>query len=275
VADFTPELYQLVGAVLRDVAQARFNSDVFSRQISFVYEADSLLRRFPVPRVDIDEAEITLHFAIEAVELDPQRSSQRNAAIGSFFDQYSVSIVRQSIEQVRRVIQGIRASDLDDAKKAALATFENRLLSEENLELLKVRLLQYFNENIDRIIDGDCILNEETVIAHLGEFIDTSILNQPEVEKVIGLFAGDWEQVAGNVRQGYQEQVHQLKVAIEKLRDKYPDYKITINPTAAALTAPGMPISSVKIKSKVRNYKWTKVDVDDADLRNVRTLNPE
>jgi len=275
VADFTPELYQLVGAVLRDVAQARFNSDVFSRQISFVYEADSLLRRFPVPRVDIDEAEITLHFAIEAVELDPQRSSQRNAAIGSFFDQYSVSIVRQSIEQVRRVIQGIRASDLDDAKKAALATFENRLLSEENRELLKGRLLQYFNENIDRIIDGDCILNEETVIAHLGEFIDTSILNQPEVEKVIGLFAGDWEQVAGNVRQGYQEQVHQLKVAIEKLRDKYPDYKITINPTAAALTAPGMPISSVKIKSKVRNYKWTKVDVDDADLRNVRTLNPE
>ena len=275
MADFTPELYQLVGAVLRDVAQARFNSDVFSRQISFVYEADSLLRRFPVPRVDIDEAEITLHFAIEAVELDPQRSSQRNAAIGSFFDQYSVSIVRQSIEQVRRVIQGIRASDLDDAKKAALATFENRLLSEENRELLKGRLLQYFNENIDRIIDGDCILNEETVIAHLGEFIDTSILNQPEVEKVIGLFAGDWEQVAGNVRQGYQEQVHQLKVAIEKLRDKYPDYKITINPTAAALTAPGMPISSVKIKSKVRNYKWTKVDVDDADLRNVRTLNPE
>src|SRR6266436_5440059 len=85
VAEQPPELYQLVGAALRDVAQARHMADLFSRQISYCYEKDPVLRRFPVPRVEVDEVEMTFQFLITKVAIDPDRHTSRNSAIGSLF----------------------------------------------------------------------------------------------------------------------------------------------------------------------------------------------
>src|SRR5436305_6487719 len=95
------ELYQVVGAILRDVSQARFMSDLYSRQISFSYENDSLLRRFPVPRGEIEEVEFNLPFVIKDVSVDESRHQSRNAAIGRVFDDFSVRIVRAGLAPVQ------------------------------------------------------------------------------------------------------------------------------------------------------------------------------
>jgi hypothetical protein len=276
VADEAPELYQLVGAALRDVAQARFMSDTFSKQISFVYEADSVLRRFPVPRVDIDEAEITLHFAIKEVAIDPARHSSRNSAIGSLFDQYSVRIVRETMQAVRGLTRRVSAAVTDEGTRAAIATFERRFLSDDNRELLTGRLLQYFNESVDNILRDDGTLDVAAVMGDLDSDVNKTVFAQPEVKALQAHFAqGEWQQFVTQARDRCQKLIEELGGEIAKLRDKYPDYRITVDPNAAAQAAPGAPISSIKIKSTVRNYKWAKVDVDDADMRNVRTLSPE
>jgi len=275
VPDTSPELHQLVGAALRDVAQARFTADLFSRQISFVYEADGVLRRFPVPRVDIEEAEITLHFAITAVALDPGRHSSRNAAIGSLFDQYSVQIVRETMQRVRDQARAAAAT-AGDATRASIADFEKRFLSDDNRQLLSGRLLQYFNESVDKIIGSDGTLDVKTVMSDLDTSATKMVLQDPGVETLRAQFAGaTWDEMVGRARNRYKELVDALAADIADLRDKYPDFKITVDPSAAAIATPGAPVSSIKIRTVVRNYKWSKVDVDDADLRNIRTLSPE
>src|SRR3954447_17937882 len=95
------ELYQVVGAILRDVSQARFMSDLYSRQISYIYENDSLLRRFPVPRGEIEEVEFNLPFVIREVSVDESRHQSRNAAIGRTFDDFSLRVVRAGMTPVQ------------------------------------------------------------------------------------------------------------------------------------------------------------------------------
>lgn len=250
-------------------------SDLYSRQISFNYEKDGLLRRFPVPRVDIDEAEITLHFVIGKVELDPNRHSSRNAAIGSLFDQYSVRMVRESLTRVRRYVRDAAASASDDKARVALADFENRILSDDNRELLSGRLLQYFNESVETILKDDGSLDQELVTKDLGDFVNKYVLGQTEQEAFRNSLKDRWDGLIKEVEGSYRPQVEELAGALFNVRNKYPDFKILIEPDPTGLAAQGAAVSSIKIKSSMRNYKWSKVDVDDADLRHVRTLGPE
>ena len=276
MADQSPELYQLVGAALRDVAQARFMSDSFSKQISFVYEADRVLRHFPVPRVDIHEAEITLYFAVNEVVVDSNRQTLRSSAIGALFDQYSVEIVRETMQTVRTAARDISAGTQNEETRAAIAAFERRFLSDDNRELLTGRLLQYFNDSKDRILGDDGVLDVAAVMKDLASDTDTTIFEQPEVKALRAQFTPEnWARSVTNANDICKRLVGELATEVAKLRDKFPDYRITVDPNAAATAAPGAQISSIKIRSTVRNYKWSKVAVDDVDMRNVRTLTPE
>jgi hypothetical protein len=275
VSDEAPELYQLVGAALRDVAQARFMADTFSKQISFLYERDGILRHFPVPRVDIDEAELTLYFQIREVALDPARHTLRNSAIGSLFDQYSVAIVREAMQKTReRAIFAMQSADSQTREQ--IDAFQKRFLSDENRDLLSGRLLQYFNESADKLVNENCELDVTTVMSDFDNDVNKTVFAQPIVIELQRHFNDDvWNGYRKEVRARCEELVKELGGEIKKLKDKYPDYRIAVDPSAAAQAPPGAPISSIKIKSSVRNYKWAKVDVDDADLRNIRTLTPE
>lgn len=61
------DLNEVVGAVLRDLAAARVTGDLFSRDASQAYQADAILSSFPVPRVEIAQANIEIAFAITSV----------------------------------------------------------------------------------------------------------------------------------------------------------------------------------------------------------------
>jgi hypothetical protein len=62
------ELNDVLGAILRDVAQARVISDLYSRNVSLEYRQDEVLSGFPVPRVEVTEASIDLKFAVNKIE---------------------------------------------------------------------------------------------------------------------------------------------------------------------------------------------------------------
>jgi hypothetical protein len=62
------ELNDVLGAILRDVAQARVISDLYSRNVSLEYRQDEVLSGFPVPRVEVTETSIDLKFAVNKIE---------------------------------------------------------------------------------------------------------------------------------------------------------------------------------------------------------------
>ena len=126
----------------------------------------------------------------------------------------------------------------------------------------------------------------DLVMKDINDYVDKSVFAQPEVRALQGHFEKDWETFVSAAGSRCEKLVNELAAEIAKLRSKYPDYRISVDPNPVIQVAPrspwwvwpptpGTPISSIKIKSTVRNYKWSKVDVDDADMRNVRTLTPE
>lgn len=69
------ELNAILGAILRDIAKARVVADVFSREASLAYREDDVLKSFPVPRMEIGQAQVDLAFAVTGVvnpEVDPK-----------------------------------------------------------------------------------------------------------------------------------------------------------------------------------------------------------
>ncbi|MCK4783042.1 MAG: hypothetical protein KAV87_04775 [Desulfobacteraceae bacterium] len=95
------QLHQIIGAILRDIAQARVTSDIYSREVSLYYEQDSLLRTFPIPRSEIREVNIDLRFAISEVTVDLGRTEEREARIARIFERYSERIVEDVFDNLR------------------------------------------------------------------------------------------------------------------------------------------------------------------------------
>lgn len=89
------ELNKVLGALLRDVAQARTLSDLYARQVSKDYEADPLLRFFPIPRAEIKDITLDLKFAIATVDDDPDRTDTFQAKAEGHMQRLARTLVDQ------------------------------------------------------------------------------------------------------------------------------------------------------------------------------------
>jgi len=116
------ELNDVLGAILRDVAQARVTSDLFSRSVSLDYREDEILSGFPVPRVEVMQATIDLKFAVNDVErreVDP-RAIMR-ARLGTF----AADLARQVYSDL--IATNPRGEELEDVIRTKGLTIEARL----------------------------------------------------------------------------------------------------------------------------------------------------
>jgi hypothetical protein len=271
------ELYQLVGTILRDVSQARFMSDLYSRQISNTYESDSLLRRFPVPRGEINEVEFQLPFVVTGVRVDKDRHQSRNAAIGRIFDDFSLRVVRAAMKPLQEAFDAAARSITADQseKKTAADRFQAKILSDDARNSFHGRILRYLNERTEEFLpkgeDGEFNTAEALKLI-------VKLIGAVEKEPVVEAFKA---QFGDSVSKGFEEAREKIKkpldVMAEKVNDarkKYPDYAVDVEVGPGDLQ--GNPAASyIKVKAVVKNYRWSKVDVDSKEMRNLRTLVPE
>jgi hypothetical protein len=64
-------LGSVLGAILADVARARVVSDELTRDLADIYRSDTVLGSMSVPRLVIDQAELTLRFAMSEITEPP------------------------------------------------------------------------------------------------------------------------------------------------------------------------------------------------------------
>lgn len=95
------DLQQVVGAILRDLAKARFGSDLYSRSIARYYENDYLLRKFPVPRSDIEEVEIDLKFSISEIQSSAVNTEGREANVAVLLERAVEELVATFLDLAR------------------------------------------------------------------------------------------------------------------------------------------------------------------------------
>ena len=269
-----PELYQIVGAILRDVSQARFMSDLYSRQISFTYERDSLLRRFPVPRGEIQEVEFQLPFIVTSVRIDPDRHQSRNAAVGRIFDEYSVRIVRAGLLPVQEAFQ-VKTKEMPDEqspKRAVAERFNGHILSDDYRTTLHGRLLRYLNEHAEELLSKKDVGPFDTPSAmSVVKEVMGKVASEPDVVAFISQF-GSLDDAFSKAGKSIEAEIKQMADAISQALNKYPDYAVDVEIDPNALKDHVASNSYIKVTAVVKNYHWSKTDVDSKDMRNLRTL---
>lgn len=149
------ELNDVLGAIVRDVAQARVIGDLFSRNVSLDYQQDELLRNFPVPRVEIKQASIDLRFAVNDVErkeVDPEAIARARVPA------YAAALAREAFSEfIETDPRGEELAEVIRTKGLALETqlpvVIQRTLSDNLPDLMAA--LENRPERIARKLQGE------------------------------------------------------------------------------------------------------------------------
>lgn len=255
------DLTQVLGAILKDVAQSRVISDAFSRDVSVEYANDPILVSFPVPRVEIRQVAIDLQFTVNEVKRKKLQTEditrdQVNRLATRLGDQVYANVTTQ--HPAREKIEAL----LEQRNMDLRAVFSARVLAvaEEHPEAVAavlrgspdvlVRKLESTLENVLRKDDALwAVLRRGLLVRDLREHISAA------VGPIVTEFARDTLAAAKSAgRQAFSVDV---AVTREELVD-----------------IPESVLSHVSIVTEIRNYEWTEVGTTE-DGKPIRRLQPE
>ncbi len=264
------DLQQIVGAILRDLAKARFGTDLYSRSIARYYENDYLLRKFPVPRADVEEVEIDLKFSIAGIEGSDVNSEGREANVAVLLERTVETLVATFLDLSRAYVDADADGLGTDLKATMTKGFGSAALRIE----LRQKGLRYFIESYTHLIgpdgdfDADLALKElrrpfrwgleeyraedadpDRVRAALDRVIDHAFQQEPFIAGVRSL--------AEPIKSIWQSN-YDARLDVEVQGDRLAQFSEKA-------------ISSVKIKAVVRNLVWTEVKVDERKYRHTLT----
>lgn len=256
------ELHHILGSIFRDIAQARVTSDLYSRNISKYYEQDPLLRKFPTPRTEVEEVEVDLKFILSGFQHTMAQDEGREASTATIFTKLAKDISDGFFGIVLQAVAAFPRFSEDTGRK--LKGLEHRIYLSQDL------LLFFQRERGALIRDGkfdhDLALKRihQLLQNRLMEIMGDSGLTEEDQDRVYEKAFADLElpallkSVQDPVQQSYHGQ-GDIKVAVEVTVDKLAE-----TPEAA--------ISSIKVKARIRNYIWSKVEHEGQTWR---ALNPE
>ena len=255
------DLEQVIGAILRDLAKSRFASDIYSRSISRYYEQDFLLRRFPIPRAEIEEAEIELKFAIESVSASLANSEGREATLAPMFE--------RAIERVVTLFLSFLVPRVANA-----GTLADRLKNPVDRNVFRIDLrqagLRHMIVNFTDLISEEGVFDaksaEQGLMAAFRRVLRFNVEVGEEIteDEVAGL-TGDI-----NIAPPLEDLGRRIGEVWQVDRDSRLDVAIGAD---ALRELPQDMLSSIKIRAAVRNYQWTEVKVEGG--RTFRSLTSE
>jgi hypothetical protein len=268
------DLQQVVGAILRDLAKARFSADLYSRSISRYYENDYLLRRFPVPRADVDEVEIDLKFSIAAVPDSAvnRESQEANAAV----------LFERSVERLVATFLDIAGQRelADEALGELRRKYISKGFASTVLRIeMRQKVLRYFIESYTHLIDDEGKFNVDMALADLErpfrwameQYINDGLATTEESEREMkqALFTLVKPVVASA---DMKKVVAAMAAPVKAIWQGNSDARLEVMIEGGQLSQLGpAALSSVKIKAVVRNMVWTEVKVGDRETRHALT----
>ena len=268
------DLQQIVGAILRDLAKARFSADLYSRSIARYYENDYLLRRFPVPRADVEEVELDLKFSIaEVPESEVNHESQEaNAAV--LFERSVERIVATFLDIARQ------RNDSDEAFRDTWWKYLTRGYNSSTLRIeMRQKVLRYFIESYTHLIDDDGNFDTDLALSELDRPIrwametaakdiysqggEAEIEMKRDLREIVAPLIGD---------KAIRKAVEAMAPAIKTIWQGNSDARLEIMVEGGQLSQlSDAALSSVKVKAVVRNMVWTEVKVGDRTTRHALT----
>ncbi len=254
------ELKDVLGAVLRDLAQSRVVSDQFSSQVSHEYEKDPILGLFPVPRVEIREASINLKFAVNTVQ---KRAVDLSAAAGQLSARHAFELTsgvfRDVVEahpQAGEIVKLIERKDLKLRTRMQEAAEAAALSNPKDLEAAR-----------RGEVDG--------ITKRISLKLSSLLLEDADVKRLLLSRGGR----VGVIRELVQERTRaaagrfgaELAAAADALDRQF---AIDVGVTRKELAETPEPlVSQISLVAQIRNYEW--VEVSEEEGKPVKRLRAE
>lgn len=239
------DLAQFVNALLRDVAKARFGSDLYARDVARYYESDGLLRRFPVPRTEVSEVEFDVKFLVDALQLETTQHELTEATLATIFEPHTDRI----------------AAAIIDAAMSRAGEEERRRLGSAPARIdLRQAVLKWLTEHWGRPLDAtakpDVAGAVEALRSEAKKFVQDE-LRPKEKERAAAEALAD--AVAKEVR--LEPLLGALRDELERARAHRGDCRVEVVISGDRLQqAQAAAISTIRVKASVRNYVWTQVE---------------
>ena len=268
------DLHQILGAILRDLAKARFSADLYSRSIARYYEANDLLRKFPVPRADVDEVEIDLKFSIADVLSSEVNNESQEANSAVLFER----TVERLVSTFLKLAYDREQADIslrDTRLKYVTKGFGSNFLRVE----ARLNTLRYFIESYKDLIDDAGNFDVVRALADLErpfrwaleQFAHDGYREDSDLRREMKTaLSGITQPVVDtdDIRQA----VEAMKEPLKSIWAGNSDSRLEILVEGSQLTQLGdAAISSIKVKAVVRNMIWTEVVVDNYTTRHALT----
>ncbi len=284
------ELNAIIGTILRELAQARYMSDTYSRNLSRIYERDALLRLFPVPRAEVQDVELCLKFAISNIK---KIAHDHESTVSKIFASHVENITKDLLDGLggsadfqemypewQTVVSNLLSQNISiDLQSAILTALEENSSSliniseeggkddegtgPETITAHRSKISAIISETIERVIFGRKDVSEAVKKLDLQQYPDGNVPSRRSVESKVK------SSMTGSIR----DRIDVLMSALEKL-ELEDLFILDVDVTKDTLQElPESALTELTIKAQVRNYNW--LQVDEKDNKAVRKLQPE
>jgi hypothetical protein len=262
------KLRDAAAALLADLTHAQHRTNELSKRLSSKYRDDRLLRFFPVPNALLDEAVVTLHFALReaaaeaaepASETAPQHSGEAHPHLAL---RLARSIVAPVCANLARHLRG--GSDPHAGPRQKLA---DALVSESVVHAFAHRLQPPLHAFVERAVSSEAPDDlVEATLPHLAPALAGALREDEDLAAhVLDLDAVVAEAFNDSLDVIRETLVHGAASAqaLAALPAEIPQIEVILDGPALA-QLPEHAIQTLTLKARLRQHQWTVVEREGA-----------
>lgn len=277
----------VLGSILRDIGEARVSSDIYARDASFAYQKDPVLRRFPVPRVDISELEVDLKFSISDIKKsneieneDPEINSIKiNQIVNRNFERFGEELAEKNIDIFYRLVNSSVESNTQsndnpnvDRIKELWHALDTKLNNKNFRERIRMNILDYFTENRETLITDGFIFNYKDAQEPIENIFKVQIYEDEHFGELKNYLSN--LSYADRIRFNTDNQLKEMRNTILWIGKAGANYELIVETSAERLQNKDKDtVSSLKFSASIKNYVWTQIEEKDGKV--IRQLIPE
>ncbi|KAF1037217.1 MAG: hypothetical protein GAK33_03150 [Burkholderia lata] len=266
-------LRDIAAAFLDSLAGAQHEANLYSKRLAVKYREDPLLKYFPVPNGLLDEADVTLRFAVPPGAADDERSSRLDAdtptadalpsqvAVADLATEAGALLLRDLAGALGPVLgasgaAGEGADPLRDRIDALRSSRVARELGSNLHALLGDALTQAMRRaepSLDALRAGLLDVLHASLDGSLADVFDVSDRKDAGRASFDAAVDASWEALRSLIDAAAERQR-----GIQAETARVPSLAVTLDP-AALQGIPAEFVQTLTLRAKLRNYKWVLV----------------
>lgn len=238
-------LQQTIGYVLKEVAQARYEGDAYTAELSQVYLQHETLQHFPIPRVEMENLQMGLRFAMLAEQLRP-------AVLLACYDEQTPELADTILAVYTETISTYDPSSNSGGMLLGL-------VNEDSFQNQWRTALQFtFRGASPSLVGRDHLLELNRGLELVMVQVDRYLMEQPLLQDLYGSDEASKSQLRLSLESTTQTYLLQFQQAVLRLADEPAHLETPVETHAERLQAlPAEAISELRWTSQLENYQWT------------------